>query len=107
MTVRATGEAERQTTVSKAKVERQTTVHAKGKVERIYVHRNGLYIRLAGIKVKPKDEYFYLLLTHPNYNALFSLASMAAMGGRVLWVRTVKDITPTEYGEVEYMVLDF
>jgi len=83
------------------------TVHAKGKVERLFVHSTGLYVRLADIKEKPRDEYFHLLLTHPNYNALFSLASMAAMSNRPLWIRTVEDIVPTEYGKVEYFVVDF
>ena len=86
---------------------RDKMVHAKGKVERLFVHRDGLSIRLAGTKLKPKHEYFNLPLTHPNYNALFSLASMAAMSERVLRIRTVEDITPTEYAEVEHMVLDF
>lgn len=105
MTVRATGRAP---VTTAAPVEAlKDAVHAKGKVERLFVHRTGLYVRLAGIKLKPKDEYFNLPLTHPNYNALFSLASMAAMSGRVLWIRTAKAIIPTEVAEVEYMVLDY
>ena len=64
---------------------RDKMVHAKGKVERLFVHRDGLSIRLAGTKLKPKHEYFNLPLTHPNYNALFSLASMVF---RALFLRS-------------------
>lgn len=83
------------------------TVNATGQVDRLYAHNGGLNIRLMGIRETPKDGYFKLLLTHPNYNALFSMASMAAMSRRPLWIRTVKDIVPTESAEVSYMVLDF
>lgn len=83
------------------------TIYVSGLVKRLYVYQDKFYLRLHGISEKPKEEYFVLPLSHPNYNALFSMASMATMSRRPLQIGTVKDISPNEFTEVAYFVLDF
>lgn len=82
-----------------------------GEVERLFVRRSGLEIRLQNVTpqdaVMPKDGYFWLKLDHENYSALYSLALLAASGRHRLSIRSVTDAVPTEPAEVEYMVLDW
>jgi hypothetical protein len=81
---------------------------ATGKVTRLYVRDEGTRIRLEiPADTQPKEGYFYLDLTHPNYNALYSLALSAAVNGYPLMIRTDADITPTEGATVNYMVVDW
>jgi hypothetical protein len=82
---------------------------AKGKVGRIYPHENVAYIRLEGIPLNatPKDGYFRLDKTHPNYAALYSLALVAAVNRYDLLIRTRAEITNQDHGEVVYMVVDW
>lgn len=82
---------------------------AKGKVGRIFPHENLAYIKLEGIAldVTPKDGYFRLDRSHPNYAALYSLALVAAVNRYDLLIRTWADITSQDYGEVAYMVVDW
>ena len=89
-------------------------VNATGNVTRLYVTRTESPPRgVAFIRLdippaeQPKDNYFQLNQTHPNYNALYSLALSAAINGYQLRIRTETDITPTEYGVVRYMVVDW
>jgi hypothetical protein len=89
------------------------TVHAKGTIARLYVTRTGSDRGVAFVRLnipaaeQPKDDYFLLEQTHPNYNALYSLALTAAINRYPLWIRTEADISPTAYATVRYMVVDW
>lgn len=82
---------------------------ASGRIKRIYPHEELTYISLRDLdpSVTPKEEYFLLRRDHPNYNALYSLALVAAVNRYVLQVRTRAEITNVEYGEIAYMVVDW
>lgn len=72
-------------------------VRAKGKVSRLYVRAEATNIRLEiPQEEQPLENYFKLETTHPNYNALYSLALSAAVNGYVLQIRTAAEITPNE-----------
>jgi len=61
---------------------------ATGKVIRLYANPNGTFIRLdIAPKTAPPDGYFRLRLSHPNYNALYSLALAAAANRWPLRIR--------------------
>ncbi|MGH8066780.1 MAG: hypothetical protein ACRERE_16395 [Candidatus Entotheonellia bacterium] len=82
---------------------------ATGKVNRIYATGSRTYVRLADIppEATPQNGYFRLEQSHSNYNALYSLALVAAVNSYDLRIRTVSDIVPTETAEVAYMVVDW
>ena len=82
---------------------------ATGKVSRIYASSGQVYIRLADIPASdtPLDGYFRLNQSHPNYDALYSLALTAAVNRYDLRIRTTDDIDPTKYADVQYMVVDW
>jgi len=85
---------------------------AKGKVKRIYIDKTRCYITLEynpdhAQTPHPLNDYFHLLLNHPNYNALYSLALSAAINGYELWIRATNDIVSNQPAEVEYMVVDW
>ena len=87
---------------------------ATGRVTRLYVTRTPspargvTFIRLdIPASEQPKDGYFQLDQSHPNYNALYSLALSAAINGYLLRIRTEGPITPTEYAVVRYMVVNW
>jgi len=84
-------------------------VRATGRVSRIYATSLGTYIRLANIPQEstPQSGYFLLNQSHPNYNALYSLALLAAVNRYDLQIRTANEIVPTEAAEVSYMVVDW
>ena len=44
---------------------------------------------------------------HPNYNALFSLALVAAVNRYELTIRTAAEITSQAHATVDYMVVDW
>ena len=81
-------------------------VRATGKVQRLYVNSGNVYIRIDGTP-KPLSGYFRLRQSRDNYNALYSLALSAAVNGERLQIRTTTDISPTRYGVVQYMVVDY
>ena len=88
-------------------------VQAKGKVKRLYpsyeTTKGKTYIRLElpASVVAPKDGYFFIETSHPNYNALYSLALVAAVNRYELAIRTAQDISNQDYAKVEYMVVDW
>jgi hypothetical protein len=83
-------------------------IRAIGRVLRIYTSKGVTYIRLdVPTSLQPKDGYFALRQAHINYNALYSLALAAAVNGYDLQIRTEQEITPTEYADVWYMVVDW
>jgi len=77
-----------------------------GTVTRLYADTQGCYIQTTGTP-EPKHRYYQLLLTHPNYNALYSLALSAAVNKTALTVRTVNNIDPNEIAEVQYLRVDY
>lgn len=81
----------------------------KGPVARIFASSGHVYIRLNDIPASdtPKDGYFMLEQTHPNYDALYSLALTAAVNHYVLDIDATAEIDPTAYATVQYMVVDF
>lgn len=79
-----------------------------GRVVRLYVRDNGTNVRLEiPTEKQPLENYFLLELSHPNYNALYSLALSAAINGYVLLIRTKADIDPNAVATVEYMLVDW
>ena len=82
-----------------------------GEVERLYVTRSGLFVRLENVaptgEPLPKDEYFLLKRDHENYDAIYSLALLAASGRHRLQIRSSQVADPSEHAEVAYMVLDW
>ena len=82
-------------------------IRATGKVSRIYSTTGRTYIRLSGIPIAPKYNYFELPMSHSNYNALDSLALVAAVNGYNLQIRTTSDIDPNVIAVVAYMVVDW
>jgi hypothetical protein len=82
-------------------------IRATGKVSRIYTTGGRAYIRLTGIPIAPKYNYFELSMSHSNYNALYSLALVAAVNGYDLQIRTTTDIDPNVIALVQYMVVDW
>jgi hypothetical protein len=87
-------------------------VRVTGKVARLYVTQvdsggvTFIRLQIPGNE-QPRDGYFQLNQSHPNYNALYSLALSAAINGYQLSIRTQADITPTEFAVVRYMVVDW
>jgi hypothetical protein len=51
--------------------------------------------------------YFVIQKTHENYNALYSLALVAATNGYSITVKTVGDINQNEPATVGYMFVDW
>jgi hypothetical protein len=83
---------------------------ATGKVSRIYASSGLVYLRLADIPAAdtPLDGYFRLSQSHPNYDALYSLALTAAVNRYDLRIRVAGEvIDPTQYADVQYMVVDW
>lgn len=85
-----------------------------GQVGRLYVRGTpnvGCMIRLRDVTPAdaplPQDGYFYLSSDHPNYDALYSLALLAANGRHRLQIRTRDDAVPTEPAAISYLVIDW
>jgi hypothetical protein len=76
-----------------------------GRVELLSASAGRTVIRLTDPQHMPKDGNFKLRLDHPNYNALFSLACMAAMSGKYISIGTEEDIVPDEEADVTYVLL--
>jgi hypothetical protein len=88
-------------------------VQATGRVRRIYPSyqaanaRTYIALELPAAATAPKDGYFVLESAHPNYNALFSLALVAAVNRYDLTIRAAADITSQAHATVDYMVVDW
>jgi hypothetical protein len=80
--------------------------HFTGRVERLYVTEGMTFVRLRiPVSQQPEDNYFRLDQSHPNYNALYSLALAAAINGYDLLIRTHGDVAPGAQARVRYMVV--
>ena len=55
----------------------------------------------------PQDGYFHLEISHENYNALYSLALLAASNRQRLQIRTKDEAVPTSVAPISYLVLDW
>ena len=53
------------------------------------------------------ETYFFLPISHENYNALFSLALVAATNQYQLAIRTLEEIKPGETVDIWYMLVDW
>ncbi len=82
------------------------TTHFYGKITRLVVG-DSLSISLGDQTIQPSDNYFRVMSDHPNYKAIFSLASMAAMSGHRFAIRTTEDISEGDRAEVSYVFMDF
>jgi len=82
-------------------------VKVSGEVSMIYPSKDACYIRLKDPQYVPRDDFFMLPLSHPNYNALYSLAVVAAVNRYTLSIRTVTEITDTEYPKISYMTVSW
>ena len=83
---------------------------ATGKVSRIYANKTGAFIRLAGLPpgdTPGGEHYFELRKGHVNYNALYSLALVAAANRYNLRIRTDSDINSSSNAVVNYLVVDW
>jgi hypothetical protein len=78
-----------------------------GTVSQLYVDDGHCYISLKGVADPPKDGLFELRQSHPNYNALYSLALTAAVHGYTLSIRTIGEIGPEAYPGVSYLIIDW
>jgi hypothetical protein len=80
--------------------------HFTGKVQRLYATEGRTFVRIEiPVSQQPKDNYFELRQSHPNYNALYSLALAAAINGYDLLIRTIGDVSPGDAAAVRYMVV--
>ena len=80
-----------------------------GSISRLYSNPEGCYIKLSGIATNatPKNGYFQLKLTHPNYNALYSLIMAAAINRYKIQIRATSTITSLSFAEVLYVMVDW
>jgi hypothetical protein len=88
-------------------------LNAKGKVKRLYPSyestkgKTFIRLELPASASAPKDGYFFIDSSHPNYNALYSLALVAAVNRYELTIRTSADISSLAHAKVEYLVVDW
>jgi hypothetical protein len=68
------------------------------RVRRLYPTSAGLNIR----HMNMADGYFLLRITHPNYDALASVAIIAAFNRQLLRINTADNSTDVEYLVVEW-----
>jgi hypothetical protein len=79
---------------------------AKGQVSRLSAHTDATYLQLESEQSDlPKNGYFVLKLDNQNYNALYSLALAAAVNRLTLNIKTVEEITPTDFATVDYLLI--
>lgn len=80
---------------------------ARGKITRIYPDPIQCYIQLDTQNPRPKDGYYKLLLSHANYNAIYSLCLSAAINDMEVKIRAESDIISSEHAEVNYATVDY
>jgi len=80
-----------------------------GTISRLYSNSQGCYIKLSGIAANatPRNGYFQLKLTHPNYDALYSLIMAAAINRYKIQIRATSTITSRSFAEVSYVTVDW
>jgi hypothetical protein len=85
------------------------TSSVKGKITRLYPDSGGCYFRInaPAAAPSPKDGYYRLELSHPNYASLYAFLLSCVAWGNEITVRVSKDITASEHAIVVYLVADF
>ncbi|HQR31519.1 MAG TPA: hypothetical protein PLK30_02200 [Blastocatellia bacterium] len=84
-----------------------------GRITRIYPHTDKLFFRFGGktsevkTDMNPKDGYYFIPVTHPNYKALADLLYLAAEHDWNIFARPKEALTADGYAEVTYLVQDF
>lgn len=82
--------------------------YAAGVVKKLYTHLAGCYIKIEHTtSPQPKNNYFLLKLSHPNYNSLYTLVMAAATQRYTLHIRTVDEIDPLVHAEISYMYINW
>ncbi|MFN4862352.1 MAG: hypothetical protein ACK5LU_17885 [Pseudanabaena sp.] len=76
-------------------------VSFSGRVTRLYPDRGGAYIQL------DEGTYYYLLLNHENYDAIFSMAMSAAINGVSFTIRITGGKSASGHDLVEYATMNF
>lgn len=83
-----------------------------GKIKRIYPDTTGVYFRFGGnpgefqTAMNPANGYYFIPMTHPNYQALRELLYVAAVNRLNLQARTQPTLIGG-YAHVIYLVQDF
>ena len=80
---------------------------ASGKVKTLYPNETATFIEIDYEGEKPRENYFRLNKSHPNYDSLYSLALTAAVNRYTLTIRIKRDeeITQERYAEILYLVV--
>lgn len=73
-----------------------------GKVTRLYPDRVGLYIQL-----NEQEAHYFLHKSHENYEAIFSMALSAAVGGIQFGIRISGKKYDDRFDLVEYVTMTF
>jgi hypothetical protein len=81
----------------------------KGTIRRLYPRDNGCWFQLTDATgspiTAPDKNGFHLVLSHPNYNAIYSLLLLAAANRYVITVRT--ESTRSQPEEIDYITVDW
>ncbi len=79
-----------------------------GRVGRLYPDRNGVYFTLNGgqTSMNPRNGYYRLLRSHPNYESLVDLLYMVTENNWTLQVRTENQLDSNGHAQVNYFVVD-
>jgi hypothetical protein len=83
-----------------------------GRIARIYSDSGRLYFRFGGKKsevktdMNPKDGYYFIPISHPNYRSMVDLLYLCAAQDWNLGARTQDHLTPEGHAEVAYLIQD-
>lgn len=85
-----------------------------GRITRIYPEPTGVYFRFGGAQpgdwqtgMNPTNGYYFIPMSHPNYQALVDLLYLAAEHDWNLMARTQPTLSLGGRAEVIYLVQDF
>jgi hypothetical protein len=77
---------------------------ASGLVTQLYPPaKSWLNFTINDTTVVPKDGYFQVFQSHPNYRETYTLLLAAALNRLTVNVHTTKDVKSTEYAKVDYV----
>ena len=81
---------------------------ATGLVSKLYPTTTGTYIEMDNATPRrPKDDLFFLPVSHGNYNAVYSLVLAASVNRYRILLRTEETITSSIYPNVLYATVEF
>ena len=83
--------------------------HNYGRVTLLYPDTGGVYFQLVGGKtaMQPKDGYYKLLVSHPNYRAMYDLLYRAAEKRWKLYVNCDPKLNAGGHAIANYFVVYF